>query len=982
MKYDLADSLIEYSDGIIRQQVIPFSVSRKKTLSICVATLIAGATLMGVTEVEAATKKSTRLKSQSIGAVNNTDSELARLRQQLEAVQKKNDLLQRDNELLKQSLAGGVPATGVNSITQGDAITGTPAIADPATVVAKKEVAETDDLGEVVVKGRQVSPLEKLKDTPKSVSVVTGVELQRQNTTNFRDIISRVGNVTMSYNNPYAGSLMIRGLGWASSPGPLDPSVGMTIDGVSYANNTVASSASFIDIDTFDVTRGPQGTSGGKNSSVGGINIKTRSPTFTPEANASVTYGERNTLSTNATVGGKLIEGLLAYRASFLREQGDGPWANKNDPNFTYQGTDRTFGRAQFLLTPTEDFTAKVSLEVMPKSREVSNNYVNFVRPTPDFYDNRDAKGNLIPVNQALESPGRLSRPWFTAEKNYTVQGNFLANEINRLSQQTNNYGGKGLTSNLTWNVANHTLTSITGYKDFEFDSGGGPISVFDIDRSPSTGHYNFHQFSQELKLSSKKGGFVDYDTGVYFNKNDSPQRWNTQRLGSDAGAYYANVAQYARLDANGNGRNLMQNSIDRLFTRTNDEFHNESLAGFGNLNFHVTDPLTINTGLRLSGESRHSASERWIVDQGFGAALNPVSVNNVQTGGFNSNASGALGTNSAAQLALANSVASQYFNKATYDLLTAAEKQQVADAKSIRAARVGGLFQRAEAEAFGAVLPTSVISPSYKFNENHTGYFTWQHGEKAGISQIVGATINGGKSAPVKSETSDAFELGIKNSFFDRTLTVNADIFLDDIKDYIQPMLFEDKVQTLLNANGQIAFTSGLGNVPHVQSRGVEVDTFYSGIKYTTLRFAGAFTDARYLDFKQMAKPLELQGDPTAVAYYDATGKTLPGAAKFTFNLNANHERPITEKLLAHANVNYRFTSSYNNDPSLSRYTVVDAFGITDLAIGIGRKDKLFDVSVLVKNVFDTNSGFLGTWNTYFPSNPRWIGVMATTKL
>jgi iron complex outermembrane receptor protein len=28
-----------------------------------------------------------------------------------------------------------------------------------------------------------------------------------------------------------------------------------------------------------------------------------------------------------------------------------------------------------------------------------------------------------------------------------------------------------------------------------------------------------------------------------------------------------------------------------------------------------------------------------------------------------------------------------------------------------------------------------------------------------------------------------------------------------------------------------------------------------------------------------------------------------------------------------------------------------------------------------------DTDYGFLGNWNNYFPSNPRWIGIALSTR-
>lgn len=832
------------------------------------------------------------------------------------------------------------------------------------------EAAETSGqpLENVVVSSRRKTPLATLKETPKSISVVSGEELSRLETNSFRNILTRIGNVGATYTNPQAGSLMIRGVGWASGAGPLDPSVGVTVDGVSYGISGLGSAFNHIDVDTVSVARGPQGTLGGKNASMGEIVIRNNVPSFTPEASASITYGQLNTLSTKATVGGPLIDGLLAWRGSFSREQADGLYKNLNDPNYSYKNTDRTYARAQFLLTPSTDFSALLNLDFSPVSKEFSDNYVNFPRATPAYYDSRNASGELIAVDQRNEPIGRLSRPWFAREARYTT-ADYTSNQINRLSQNPNNYGSKGVSATLNWNLGGFNLSSISAYRDFYFDSGGGPISVFDIDRSPSTGHVEYQQISQELRLSSPKGGAVDYQTGLYFFNSKMPERWTTARHGSDAGAYYASAPQYARLDADNTGRVLMQDSINRLFTKTRDQIDNTSFALYGNADWHLSEALKLNAGLRLTQEDRRTTSTRLVEDQGYGSDLNPLSINNVR-----------LAAAGVTQTQLDDTLARKYFGAASYSALNAAQKQQITDARAIRRARLGSLYGETEAETFEELLPTFTISPSYKFSDRHTGYLSWQHGEKAGISQIVGASAAGGRSAPVKAEKSNAYELGLKSSLPQQDLVVGAALFLQDIKNYIQPMYFYDEVQTVLNNDGNLAYTAGLGNVPKVQTKGLELDVSYSGLRYTTIRFAGAYTDARYKKFPTLAKPAELGG--TTTPYYDASGMTLPGSAKYTFNLSADYVRPVLDDKIFHSTVNYRYTSSFNNDPSLSRYSEVDAFGVTDLAVGLGRRDRLVDVNLIVKNVFNTNSGFLGTWNNYFPSQPRWIGVTVSTRL
>ena len=69
------------------------------------------------------------------------------------------------------------------------------------------------------------------------------------------------------------------------------------------------------------------------------------------------------------------------------------------------------------------------------------------------------------------------------------------------------------------------------------------------------------------------------------------------------------------------------------------------------------------------------------------------------------------------------------------------------------------------------------------------------------------------------------------------------------------------------------------------------------------------------------------------------------------------------------------------NGDAALSSYGWRDPYGIADLSIGIGRQDKLFDLNLIVRNLFDERRGDEG-WNSYtIYQRPRWIGVVISSN-
>jgi len=828
-----------------------------------------------------------------------------------------------------------------------------------------------NDLQEVVISA--ATHMEAVRDLPTSISVVTGDELTRLGAVDITDVLKRLSDVSFDYGNPRTGYLTMRGITVASSD-TIDPSIGMRVDGVSYAYTPLITGANFFDLDDLTVTRGPQGTEGGKNSSIGEIQVTSRAPTFTSEATASLTLGNFNTVRAEATAGGAVIDDLLAFRISAFRDEENGQYWNHYSQlagRSSYDNTDETEGRAQLLFTPSSDFNARFIVDIQPNGSAYING-LTVKEPTPNFY------ANGAPVNQALQPLGILSRSWFTQEANYTP-ADYLAYPVDDDNNGAIITGTNAYTSLLTWRFAGQTLESITGYKSAYFSAANDEGTPFNV---TSDGGYivYYHQFSQELRLSSDTGRIADYVTGLYFLKTHDNSFSRTE-YGSDAGAWYANVAQYNTLDANGDGQQLMSNALNRLYKGTEEYAQNSSLAAFAHVNWHLSDPLTLATGVRLTYEDRQLDQSITAPDYGFGAQLNPVAITNQQLGGFASSATtGALlATNSPAQIALANALAGQYFGAPSYAALTPAQLSQVAAAKAVRLTQLGTLYGTAVAQPYKGTLPTAVASLSYKFTPELSSYLTWQHGAKAGVAQINGATPTGGISVPVQPERSNSYEIGTKAALLARTLIVNADVFLDNIDDFQQSVYYFDPVATALLHNGTLQYTSGGGNVPRAQTKGIELDADYSGIKYTELRVAGAYTDAVYKDFPNLAQPAEDANLTTK--FRDVTGDTLPFASKLTFNVSADVRYPVFGSKVFHGSVNYHFVGGYNSDTSLSAYAWVPSYSLVDLSLGLARADQRFEVNLQAKNLLNTNYDPLRTWNSFTPGFPRWYGVTFSSR-
>src|ERR1700729_807960 len=201
--------------------------------------------------------------------------------------------------------AGRVGAAGADA---ANADTGS------ADAAVAQSAAPVTDLSKVVVHTR--NRLEPLQDVPVSVSVVTGSELERLDAYDITAIVKRVGNLQWNFGNQRTSSLALRGFGKQGQTEAQDPSVGVAVDGINYAYNALISSYDFTDVDTIELARGPQGTLQGKNATLGILNITSRRPSFTPDAEYSVTVGQLGTVLGRAAGGGPVIDDLLAWRGT------------------------------------------------------------------------------------------------------------------------------------------------------------------------------------------------------------------------------------------------------------------------------------------------------------------------------------------------------------------------------------------------------------------------------------------------------------------------------------------------------------------------------------------------------------------------------------------------------------------------------------------------------------------------------------------
>lgn len=222
-----------------------------------------------------------------------------------------------------------------------------------------------------------------------------------------------------------------------------------------------------------------------------------------------------------------------------------------------------------------------------------------------------------------------------------------------------------------------------------------------------------------------------------------------------------------------------------------------------------------------------------------------------------------------------------------------------------------------------------------------------------------------------VRPERNTTYESGVKARLFDARLILNLAGYYTQIRDYQASVV--DSSQT-------VTLRGYLSNIPKMTVKGFEVDATAQITQRLQLRGSMAFADRRYTDYPSGPCPLEVQTSATAAC--NLTGRWLVGLPRWSTTIGADYALPVAEgtSLVFHADSSFK--SSYNGDPSLSRFTLIRGYNVTNASIGI-RAGKGWEAAIFARNVFNANyiqnvtiqagnSGLiLGN-----PSDPRIIGV------
>jgi iron complex outermembrane receptor protein len=423
--------------------------------------------------------------------------------------------------------------------------------------------ASSARLDEIVVTAQRRS--ENVQKVPIAVTVITGEDLEKRQTFSAEQLVQQVPSLTFRKGTTNVNSsLNIRGIGTTSFSAGSEPAVSTVVDGVVFARSGQAF-FDFFDVERIEVLRGPQGTLFGKNASAGVVSIVTRRPSATTRGFAEASYFEGDEYRLRAGVSGPISDTLRGGVTAVYGKY-DGSATNVYDGS-KVNGYERVGVRGKLEWTPNDRLT------------------VGLIADTVNAVDNgsADAIGYATPGDSiiALESPLKVG-----------PSNRDINNDVAPVTKDSS----WGYSGQVDYKLGDYTLTSITAWR------GWGNTEVRDGDytsilgwrtgtaSSRDVGVLDFHQFTQEVRLASPTGGFLDYVVGAFYYKTKQDNDFNRTNVACTsttlAGGVCATGASTFAVTSNGTA-----NFTTEL----------ENYAGFGQANLNFSKRLRGVAGLRWS---------------------------------------------------------------------------------------------------------------------------------------------------------------------------------------------------------------------------------------------------------------------------------------------------------------------------------------------------------------------------------------------
>lgn len=380
--------------------------------------------------------------------------------------------------------------------------------------------------------------------TAVSLTEIDKETIESRGAQHLEEVLNLAPNVNISAGASRGRFFQIRGVGILSQyDNPVNPSVGLIIDGIDFSR--LGGAATMFDIDAVEVLQGPQGTKFGPNAIAGAITMRSAEPSRDFKMRAQSSVGEYNTRNFGVAVGGTIVEDQLLGRASIYTHKSDGYMQNDTLGRDDTQKQDELTFRSKFKLFATEDLTLDFTLMHV----NVNNGYDGFT-----LDNSRHSRANQPGVDTQNTNA-------------FAVKANWQASDAVIIQSE-----------------ASYLNSSST----YSFDGD------WQTENDREKHNRDRDNYSFEVRALSDKAGRIfndstDWTVGVYRFVQDE---------------HFKSRVDYRSFDPN-------------ALTEFGGKYKTENTALFGQLDSHLTEKLTLVSGLRIEAFQAEYSDQGIVYDPG-----------------------------------------------------------------------------------------------------------------------------------------------------------------------------------------------------------------------------------------------------------------------------------------------------------------------------------------------------------------------------
>jgi iron complex outermembrane receptor protein len=657
-------------------------------------------------------------------------------------------------------------------------------------------------LEEIVVTARKRS--ESLQDVPIAVTAFTSSQIQSAGIERPQDFIALTPNVSIvDTANVGDTQVTIRG---QYSTRDAESSFAYQVDGVLITNPNGFNGELF-DIEQIEVLKGPQGALYGRNATSGAILVQTKRPTDEFEGRIKAGIGDDNLVKVHGMVSGPLADNLYGRAAVAYRDT-DGQFDNDftgDDDAVNYM--EETSARGRLIWEPSD----RLTLDAQMSYRDVDAGAINFnatfgLPIAAEFVGNPDLYKDVNDTNfkYIFNTPGENEQEntFFSLKADYEMEMGTLTfvGSYDDLEESLISDGTSAAFGGYSLGAPESQSACIDSYNSFDTSlltspfyaiQDGNPPGTYLPDLgilngllppySPTTcDGYQYQERNQEstsleVRFTSNEEGPFRWVAGMYYA---DIEREVVVAYGADLGQGFRK-APYIPPEG--------PNPTDLLFW---DDFDTEVFAGFGQVELDVGEKGELALAIRYDEEDREVSNKvpNVLNAQIFGlfgqAPINPA-----------------------------------YDGSGTD---TIPDRDETYDEWQPK------------------------VSYTHSFNDELSAYASYGVGFRSGGFNSIGseATVNGTfgsyPTAPENvrdefdKEVTDTYEIGMKSTWLDNRLRVNAAAFYTEIDDYQFFNFFA----------GPFGLLRVVTNIDEVEIYGAEIDFAWAFNEYLTFSGGYGFID------------------------------------------------------------------------------------------------------------------------------------------